>query len=179
MEVTNLDKGKLVIIKASEKDLSVLQDLSQTTFIESFGQANTKEDMDLYVAQTFNSEVLEKELQNMEIHYYLANLNNKAVAYFKLNFGSAQKERFGEKAVEIERLYVDKLYQNKKVGQRLIEKILALARVAGMKMVWLGVWENNPGAIRFYEQNGFIQFGSHSFLLGKDLQIDILMKLEL
>lgn len=49
----------------------------------------------------------------------------------------------------------------------------------GMKILWLGVWENNVGTIRFYERNGFEFFGKHTFILGQDEQTDLLMELRL
>ncbi|RZL17332.1 MAG: GNAT family N-acetyltransferase, partial [Pedobacter sp.] len=42
--------------------------------------------------------------------------------------------------------------------------------------VWLGVWEENPRAIRFYQKNGFMPFDKHIFKLGEDEQTDIMMK---
>ncbi|MEY3918157.1 MAG: Protease synthase and sporulation negative regulatory protein 1, partial [Bacteroidota bacterium] len=45
--------------------------------------------------------------------------------------------------------------------------------------IWLGVWEHNPRAIRFYEKQGFVKFDQHIFQLGDDEQTDILMKLSL
>ncbi|MEM9391391.1 MAG: GNAT family N-acetyltransferase, partial [Bacteroidota bacterium] len=46
----------------------------------------------------------------------------------------------------------------------------------GLGYIWLGVWEYNTDAIRFYERLGFTPFGQHSFILGSDHQTDILMK---
>jgi ribosomal protein S18 acetylase RimI-like enzyme len=45
--------------------------------------------------------------------------------------------------------------------------------------MWLGVWEENPRAIRFYQKQGFVEFDQHIFQLGEDAQTDILMKLNL
>jgi ribosomal protein S18 acetylase RimI-like enzyme len=44
---------------------------------------------------------------------------------------------------------------------------------------WLGVWEDNHRAIRFYEKNGFEKFDSHPFILGESKQTDLLMKLRI
>jgi diamine N-acetyltransferase len=41
--------------------------------------------------------------------------------------------------------------------------------------VWLGVWERNARAIRFYEQWDFHPAGKQPFLLGADLQTDLVM----
>jgi len=43
-------------------------------------------------------------------------------------------------------------------------------------VMWLGVWEYNPRAQRFYEKNGFRQVGRHVFQLGNDPQTDLLMQ---
>ncbi len=42
--------------------------------------------------------------------------------------------------------------------------------------LWLGVWEKNEPAILFYEKQGFVPFDTHGFMLGNDLQTDILMR---
>jgi diamine N-acetyltransferase len=41
--------------------------------------------------------------------------------------------------------------------------------------VWLGVWENNPRALRFYAKFGFVEVGEHRFHVGSDAQRDLLM----
>jgi hypothetical protein len=48
---------------------------------------------------------------------------------------------------------------------------------AGLKYLWLGVWDRNSNARQFYAKNGFMPFGSHMFMLGNDEQKDILLKL--
>jgi RimJ/RimL family protein N-acetyltransferase len=45
--------------------------------------------------------------------------------------------------------------------------------------MWLGVWEYNPRAQRFYEKNGFRPVGQHVFQLGSDPQTDLLKQREL
>ena len=45
----------------------------------------------------------------------------------------------------------------------------------GYRKAWLGVWENNFRAIKFYEKYGFKKIGQHNFLLGNDLQTDYLL----
>lgn len=80
--------------------LSILKTISVQTFTDSFASANTKEDMDLYLNNTFNTDVLEKELNDPETHYYLTLVDDKPAGYLKLNLGKNQKESL-ETAVEI------------------------------------------------------------------------------
>jgi diamine N-acetyltransferase len=61
-------------------------------------------------------------------------------------------------------------------GKALLKKAIELSVEDSLPFLWLGVWEKNSSAIRFYESIGFIPFGEHVFMLGTDPQRDILMK---
>lgn len=104
-------------------------------------------------------------------------LADKVIGYLKVNFEQSQTELKDDKALEIERIYVLKEFHGKNVGQALYEKAIELAKEKKVKYVWLGVWEQNQRAIKFYQKNGFIPFDKHIFTLGDDKQTDILMKL--
>ena len=45
--------------------------------------------------------------------------------------------------------------------------------------IWLGVWEKNFRAQKFYAKYGFEKFGSHTFQMGDDPQVDWLLKKKL
>ena len=60
-----------------------------------------------------------------------------------------------------------------------MDACFARAQETGRDVIWLGVWEYNPRAQRFYEKNGFQFVGRHTFLLGSDPQTDLLMQKEL
>ncbi|PBQ34403.1 GNAT family N-acetyltransferase [Sphingobacteriaceae bacterium] len=169
------ESAQIQIIRAGQEQLSLLKNISVQTFSESFANANTMEDMDLYLKDTFNDALLEKELKDHETLYYLIFFGSEAAGYLKLNLGENQKESLKE-AVEIERIYILREFQNKNLGLHLLEKTYAVAQENNLKQVWLGVWEHNPGAIRFYKRNDFVEFGQHPFILGTDKQTDILMK---
>lgn len=66
-----------------------------------------------------------------------------------------------------------------KVGQALFDTALIIAQNIKADYLWLGVWEQNPRALRFYKKNGFIEFDKHIFRLGNEVQTDIMLKLEL
>lgn len=165
--------------KADITNIELLQKIGKQTFIETFAQTNTTEDMDKYLIQSFSTKQLSKELNNPYSCFYLAIINDEVVGYLKVNWSKAQTERHDLQAFEIERIYVLNEYHGKKVGQKLYEKALSLAKNRQSTYIWLGVWEKNPKAIRFYEKNGFVVFDKHTFVLGSDIQTDVLMKLHL
>lgn len=132
--------------------------------------------MNKYLNEAFSEEKLTEELKNRESIFYLAMDDTRVIGYLKINFGNAQTEKQDINAIEIERIYVLSSYHGKKVGQVLYEQAINLAQDKKASYVWLGVWEENPRAIKFYEKNGFKEFDRHVFKLGDDNQTDIMMK---
>jgi ribosomal protein S18 acetylase RimI-like enzyme len=61
------------------------------------------------------------------------------------------------------------------VGKALMAKCMEIASESEKDLVWLGVWEQNVRAIRFYSHWGFRKFSEHVFMLGDDRQTDWLM----
>lgn len=174
-----MDLQEIVVEKLTAANLDELRDLSIETFYESFIWGNTEENMKAYMDRFFSKEKLAEELAEPDSIFYFARLNERAVGYLKINIGKAQTELKTNDAVEIERIYVHKDFRGKNIGQLLFDKALEIARNNKAQFMWLGVWEKNPAAIKFYERNGLSQFGTHSFKLGDDQQTDIMMKLSL
>ena len=161
---------------ATLDDVDTLVKVSVKTFRDTFAEVNTKEDMKIYLAKAFSRDQLIKEITDPASTFLLALDGESVVGYAKLNEGEGRNELNGERGIEIERIYTLKDYLGKRVGKLLMQTCLDVAAERGHKMVWLGVWEYNPRAIAFYEKWGFKKFGSHPFLLGNDLQTDLLMK---
>ena len=155
-----------------------MQQISKTTFTDTYAGGNTQENMHAYLEAHFSLAQLKKEISNPESFFYFARHKTQVVGYLKLNMGQAQSET-QKAAVEIERIYVLKNFQGQHIGKTLFQKALAIAQKKQLQFVWLGVWENNPRAIAFYTTLGFIPYDKHLFKLGDDLQTDIIMRLEL
>lgn len=80
-----------------------------------------------------------------------------------------------EAPVELQRLYVGEGQHGRGVGRALAGAVEHLARGEGFRHVWLGVWEGNHRAQRFYANGGFTRIGEHVFDVGGDLQTDEIM----
>ena len=168
----------LTINKIGVNEIESLQKISKQTFIEAFSEGNNEEDLSAYLEENLSMIKLRAELTNPDSQFYFATLNDEVIGYLKLNFGSAQTELEEESGVELERIYVLKEFYGKKAGQLLYAKALEIAQAVKAQYLWLGVWEKNLRAIRFYQKNGFVEFDKHLFRLGKDIQTDIMMKVE-
>ncbi|MEO8147066.1 MAG: GNAT family N-acetyltransferase [Bacteroidia bacterium] len=160
-------------------DINRLKEISEKTFYETFAAQNTKENMEKYISATFNLNQVSAELNDSQNKFFLALLNNQLAGYVKLHTGQPPEHLKNKKTIEIERIYVSKKYHNMKVGASLMSHSIQYAAANKFDIIWLGVWEYNPRAIKFYERWDFEKFGTHIFILGDDPQTDVLMLKEL
>ena len=168
--------------KATTSDIKTLQHLATQTFRETYAAQNTLAQMDTYIYDHFSDEQLRAEIENPASEFYLLldknDSKNEVIAYLKINFAAAQTELNDPKSLEIERIYVLKTHHGQNIGKILYEKTFEIAKQHNLAYIWLGVWEHNPRAIRFYEKMGFQTFGTHVFDFNGDAQTDFLMKVE-
>ena len=78
--------------------------------------------------------------------------------------------------IQLARLYVARELLGRGAGEALMARCVEDARNAGHDAIWLGVWERNPRAIRFYERWSFRRVGQHLFVVGSDPQTDFLFR---
>jgi ribosomal protein S18 acetylase RimI-like enzyme len=170
---------QIEIKKIGLSELEQLQRIGRQTFLETFAEVNTEENMQKYLDESFAVDKLTAELITPDSEFYFAWLDNRVIGYLKVNFGQAQTELKDPKGLELERIYVLKEFHRKRVGQVLYNTALEIAKRNDADYIWLGVWEENHRALSFYKKNGFIEFDKHIFKLGNDEQTDIMMRLEL
>ena len=170
-----MDK-EVEIKKVTEKELAEIKEISIKTFCETFAKDNTPEDTQKYIDTNFTNEQMLKEINTKGSLFFIAYLNNKPVAYLKINTGDAQTEKQGNDSMEIQRIYVLSECKGKRIGSLLMKIAEEEAVKAKCKRIWLGVWEHNNGAIIFYEKKGYKRFSEHVFMFGNDPQTDYLME---
>lgn len=165
--------------QATVNDAEVISKLSTETFFETYSWYNTPENMLEYTQTHFNVEQTKKDFATPNTHFFLATFNNEIIGYAKLRVLENPKELAGKRHIEIERIYVQKKHHHIKAGYAIIKKCIEFAVEKKYEVIWLGVWEQNLKALHFYERVGFEKFGAHDFQLGKDLQKDYLLKIDL
>jgi ribosomal protein S18 acetylase RimI-like enzyme len=167
--------GKMTIARAVVNDARILAQLSETTFRDAFGAQNRREDMDKYVAQVLSHDPIAAELADEANFFFLVWYNGRLAAYAKLR-ANGEPDVIATRPLEIERIYVLQQFHSQGIGAALMQHCIDFATAAGHDVVWLGVWEYNYRAVAFYRRCGFESCGSHPFLLGDDLQTDMLMR---
>lgn len=171
--------SQITFKKATISDLIQLQEISISTFTETYASLNTEENMELYITESLSRSKLFSELENVHSEFYLAYLEFIIIGYLKVNFPLAHSEIMDNDSLEIERIYIQKSFQGKGYGSTLIQKAIEIAKSKNFNKIWLGVWSKNKKAIRFYENMGFTEFNQHVFKLGEDEQLDLLLELNI
>lgn len=158
----------VTIIRAQETDIPALSNLCADTFRETFSHDNTEEDLQAFFDEAYNHDVLKRELDHDESETYLAYVDDVLAGYLKVNWGAAQTEHELDNAFEVQRIYVLKAYQGVGVGRALFDKAMRIAESGDFAWAWLGVWEQNYKAQKFYGSYGFEKFSEHQFVVTPD-----------
>lgn len=158
-------------------DLHELRELSINTFYETFAPMNTPEDMENYLAISFDEAKFRRELSDSNTEFFFVYSGEELAGYMKLNEAPSQSDVNDKTSLEIERIYVLSKYQGEGLGALLMDKAISTARERSKEYIWLVVWEKNEKALAFYKKHGFHKIGEHSFVIGSDVQTDHLMRL--
>lgn len=165
---------QIIIRRALPTDVATLTKLARQTFYDTFTGTCTEADMQSFLDEVFTEAQLATELANPNDYCFLAEVVGTAVGYLRFmeDYNSFDTIRQW-KALELKRIYVDKDWQGKGIAQALMDFFMAHATTHQYEVVWLGVWEYNLRAQKFYEKYGFINSGhTHDFPIGNTPQTD-------
>jgi len=165
---------QIIIRRATIEDAVKLSAISIQTFYDTFTSTCTEEDMNAFLKACFNLKQVQSELNNQNDYYYLAELNGRVVGYCHWmedysNFPLMKQW----KSLELKRIYVLEEFHGKGVAQQLMDFVIQSAQANQYQVVWLGVWEHNYRAQKFYEKYSFVHSGhTHDFPIGSTPQTD-------
>lgn len=165
--------------KCGLKDLEALRTIAKRTFVDAYEKNNNPDDFKSYIDSAFESHQISAELENPNSQFYFIYFEHQLTGYFKLNENSAQSEDYGIQSLELSRLYILSEFQGQAIGKMALSKVMELAKEKDKSWLWLSVWQQNEAAVRFYKRHDFKKFDTQIFYVGKDAQIDWLMRLDL
>jgi diamine N-acetyltransferase len=166
------------------QDAAELSAFAERVFVETFADGNTIDDMTAYARSTFSLEHQLREIADPGAFLLLAYASDGDLAGYSHVMSEPLPSEVADPTpdittVEIRRFYVAKEWQGAGLARQLMDESKHHAAARGARRVWLGVWEHNPRAIAFYRKQGFETIGTHPFLLGGDLQTDLVMAMSL
>ena len=163
------------IRRAVSGDAAALADLGRRTFSDAFAAQNTPHDMALFLDAAYAPAIQARELADPALTCLVAERDGVLLAYALLRAGTRSEFLTDATAVELQRFYVDASCHGTGLAQALMTACIAAALALHAGALFLGVWERNGRAIRFYEGQGFQAVGRQSFVLGTDTQQDLVM----
>lgn len=166
------------ITPISPDQLDTLVQLERQTFTETFDSVYTPEDLAAFLDNKKSREALAAEIAAADARFFIIWYGQQPAGFLKLNLHK-QPDSDGPlpaPVMEVEKIYVLQQFQGLRLGKLLIEHSMQVAGDNQITTIWLGVWEHNHKAIRFYQQQGFEKFGEHIFRIGNQADTDWLMK---
>jgi ribosomal protein S18 acetylase RimI-like enzyme len=164
---------------ARPEDIPVLKKVAIEVQYDTFGDSNTPEIMTAFIQENFTDEKLEAEFMEPNSQYFMAWDGTELAGFLRLRVTAEVEKYLGANTLEIQRIYVTRAYQGKKIGAQLMHLAMDYGRTHGFRWIWLGVWERNLKAQEFYAKWGFERFGEHIFWMGPDPQNDFLLRFKL
>ncbi len=173
-----MNQTKFTIRRGTIADADTLAPFAVRVFNATFAgnPLNAPEDMHRYIAEFMSVAAFGGELADENSIFYLAEANGAMIGYAKLQENSTEKCVSGARPIELQRLYVAAEFHGQGIAGALMDECFACAADKNYQTMWLGVWEFNHRAQKFYEKIGFRQVGTHVFQLGSDAQTDWVME---
>ncbi len=165
----------LEIRLAQPQDATALSKLARHTFVESFAQFNTPENMDQYLRENFSPTRQRSEIENPQRKIAIVWHAEEAIGFYHLVRGETIQCVSGTRPIQLLKFYIDSKWHGKSVAKMLMDHCIEECRRENFSTLWLGVWEQNFRAQTFYRKYAFKEVGTFDFILGEDRQIDLVM----
>lgn len=161
------------IRRATLDDAPALAELAARTFADTFGADNDPEDLAEHLRSSYGIAQQSSELLDGDVVTLLAYFDQNLAGYAQVRRKEAPGCVRSACPVEIHRFYLTQQAKGSGLAAALMRAVRGAARELGGDELWLGVWERNPRAIAFYRKSGFVEVGSHVFMVGSDAQRDL------
>jgi ribosomal protein S18 acetylase RimI-like enzyme len=167
------------IRKAKIEEVPAVRELAIEVYNDTFAEHNTPENLEAFFKDSYGLERFTTEFTEPETALYVALDELKIIGFLRLRKSSEVDKYLGTNHLELHRLYIHRDYHGSAVSKMFMEEALAYAKKEKFEWIWLGVWEKNFRAQKFYSKWGFERFSEHVFQMGDDPQTDWLLKRKL
>lgn len=159
-------------------DAASLARFAHDTWMATFGGLPyPADDLREYLAAAYGEEVQRAELADPKVRYRLALRDANIIGYSMM--GELKMPVEDQTGLELYRLYVDESVKGAGIAPSLMQDCVDWARALGAKALYLGVWEDNHRAQRFYRRFGFEHYGEWQFMVGNHADRDLIFRLAL
>lgn len=167
------------IRRATPADAEALSDIATRCFVEAFGHLYPDEDLQAFLRESYDVERQRVILATPGYAvWFLEDDAGRPVGHAAAGPCGLPNPLVRPEDGELKRLYVLAAHQNGGWGGRLFQAVMDWLLADGPRTLWIGVWENNLGAQRFYARHGFRKVGEHTFPVGRVVDREFTLRRE-
>jgi ribosomal protein S18 acetylase RimI-like enzyme len=154
-----MNQDKISLRRATSDDAPVVALLGWVAFAETFGHLFEPENLETYLHGTYSVQKIRSSIPKSYNTYWLAYWKDVPGGFVKIkaNFPPPGDIPPTDAPWQLQKIYVQQQFLDKKLGQALFHNAVAHAWQQGATLLWLLVQEDNARAIRFYEKNGWVK----------------------
>lgn len=167
---------KIEIRKAHRADAKLVSVLGTVSFYEAYFEQDNAHDLANYIHESFELNKIRAEITDKNAAFFIIFLNEKAVGYAKMREDSKVDCIKTENSIELQRIYIIERVYGKEIGENLLKYCFESAKARGFETLWLGVWEENKRAQKFYAKHGFKRVGELNFPYGESVGINFVLE---
>ncbi len=144
-------------------DLPAIQQVAWATWADAYGAFVPEEDRREFHDSYYDLQKLRNLYDSKVVNGCVALVDGDIVGYSKTYWNQQDLQFF------ITSLYVLPAFQKLKLGKRMMEHGIRIAKDYDVDRIWLGVMVDNLPAIEWYHRQGFVFEESKPFTIGKTI----------
>ena len=151
-------------------------DTYRETFVEDFGIQYPPQDEARFIEEAYGAEALLRYFEDPEYQHLIGELDGVPLGYALVGRNTLPHPDAKQGDGEFKRLYVKRQAQTQGLGLLLFEVGMKWLEQHFSGPLWLGVWEHNERAKKFYLRNGFKPVGEYVFRVGETEETDWILR---
>lgn len=151
--------------KASEKDISLLQDLAKKSWNSAYVNILSKEQIEYMLKEMYSYLEISNQIQNPDYHYYIILNDDVAAGFIGFEF------HYEKDTTKLHRIYLLEEFKGKGLGKKGLDFLKEKVSETSDQRLILNVNKDNP-AKRMYESQGFQVFHEEIFDIGNGFVMD-------
>lgn len=155
------------LIKATGKDIPLIQDLARRSWKNAYAEILSEEQMEYMLSEMYSEQEIESQLQNSNYHYYL--IEDETNDSYEGFIG--YEHNYENKTTKLHRIYLVPESKGKGFGKCALQFLNEKVSENGNNRIILNVNKNNA-ARNFYESQGYKVYGEGIFDIGNGFVMD-------
>lgn len=145
----------LKIRKIGLEHLEELRDIGIKSYLPHYTHLWKEGGVEWYMNRCFSDEVLQFELSDPNIEYYITNAEGQNIGILKLVLQKPLPGLDIENALYLEKIYFVKEWTGKGIGRELMQFVFNRAKELNCDCVWLMAMDTSEKPIAAYKRAGF------------------------